>query len=231
MKYLLDNALAPITFSCGFLEIPLDVAREQFFSWVKTFEQSAESTSISASLPEALRLLPPLTGIRRRIILLEAGSAWTVYFDNSINGSDPEGAIGHLSQTLKCRGLVVGCRPHIRNKSYGAVSFVLYGPEQTDWLNMERSIWAGNDGGRWTFETAGKQLPFEMTEKYEAKRVRDRFTPEMLEEYAHALGIHLFDPGFYGPEGLLINIPKRLPPGGGHRSLTLEEAQSLHGIT
>ncbi len=139
-----------------------------------------------------------------------------------------------MSQVLKCRGLVVSCRPQIikdeRVMNNGAVRFELWGPERTDWLNLERSVGVIGDQGKWTFEASGEPLPFEKPEKYKTKRIVDRFTPEMLEEYMAALGIRLFDPDFYGHEGMLINLPEPPVTNRGFRSRTLEEAQSFYGI-
>ena len=235
MKYLLDNTLAPLTFACGFLELPFSVAGNEFVSWRKTCPQGVEKKEdVCAPLPDALRLLAPLTTCPERILLLEAGPSWTAYFDNSINGPDPSSPIGHLSQALKCHGLRIDCQPKIvKNKKimrYGAVIFELFGPEQTDWLNQVRTIALVGDYNGWTFETGGEPLPFETPEKYKAKRMVDRFTPEMLEEYVAALGIRLFDTDFYGPHGVLITLEDPQVRNPGFRCLTLEEAQSFHGI-
>src|SRR5262249_42389236 len=73
-----------------------------------------------------------------------------------------------------------------------------------------RAIDAAHDGGGWVFETSGDIQPYEKPEMYVARRVRDRFTPDLLEEYCRALGIRLFDEHFYGPKGILI-APRTLP--------------------
>jgi len=230
VKCLLDNAFAPLTFGGGFLEVPFDRVGEAFFSWVKTFAPSAKKRDVTAALPEALDLMPPLTTGRTRILLLSAGPTWTAYFDNTTRGPDPTGAVGHMSRTLKCRGLVTGCHPEVRKEgrvtNTSAVRFELWGPEQTDGLNLVRHVGVFNDYGRWSFEFGGTPLPFETPEKYKARRVRDRFTPAMLEDYAAALGIRLFDADFYGPEGMLIQLPrpKRF------RKMSLKKAQKHHGL-
>jgi len=59
------------------------------------------------------------------------------------------------------------------------------------------------DDGR-AFDSDGPVLPFEQVERYREKRIRDRFTPEMLEAYARALGIDLFNAKFYGPRFVLF---------------------------
>jgi hypothetical protein len=87
------------------------------------------------------------------------------------------------------------------------VQFELFADHPTDFLNYERTITVTKEATRWEFEADGTVQPFERTEKYKERRIKDRFTPEMLEEYCAALGIRLFDPAFYGPDGWLIEDP------------------------
>lgn len=136
---------------------------------------------------------------------------------------------------LKCRSLVVRCVPNtLRARSrdavgtLGAVQFDLFAPEQREWLNYERAIGVGNEGGRWVFIDQGAPLPFERTERYTASKIRDRFTPELLFDYCRALGIRLGDEDFYGPRGILVNVPDPLPEG--HAALTLDEARARLGL-
>jgi hypothetical protein len=67
-----------------------------------------------------------------------------------------------------------------------------------------RSIAAVNDGGRWTWDESGTPQLFETPDRYAARRIRDRFTIEMLDAYCRALGIRYFDSEFYGPDAVLI---------------------------
>jgi hypothetical protein len=127
-----------------------------------------------------------------------------------------------MSEHLKCRGLAVTCIPNT------AVRFELYAPEKREWLNLERSIAAVNDYGKWTFKVTGSVQPFEKTERYKAKAVKDRFTPELLEEYCAALEIRLFDEDFYGPPGLLIDICDPLPSSS--IPISLAEARKRIGL-
>jgi hypothetical protein len=85
---------------------------------------------------------------------------------------------------------------------------------------------AANDGGKWVFYASGTPQPFEEPERYKERRIRARFTDEMLERYCAALGISLFDEHFYGPSGFLVTVP--LPSG--HNTMSLEEARELLGL-
>ena len=135
-------------------------------------------------------------------------------FNNGLRVSDLESPIGHLCKIAPCRGVVIHCAPDRSNvqhpealRIYGIVRFTLFGPRQTDWLNQERYVCAVNDGGKWEFFLQGEQQPFECPEKYNSRRIQDRFTDEMLEKYCAALGIRVFDADFYGGRALWVKTP------------------------
>jgi hypothetical protein len=65
-----------------------------------------------------------------------------------------------------------------------------------DMLGNRRSIAAANDGGRCVFEESGERHPFEQSDRYAARRKRDRFTPDMLRDYLHHFTVELFADDF-----------------------------------
>jgi hypothetical protein len=211
LKALLNNNFAPLTFSLGFLEMPFQMVVDEFIRWKRELDLSVIISPIDLPLERALLKLEPLTTPHSKQLLMSTKSVWTAYFDNGTNCGDPFPPIGYLSQRLHCRGLAVTCTPQTKvsegkgeRGTYGAVQFGLFAPEPRDWLNYERYIVAMNDGGKWKFEASGNVQPFERVERYKARRIRDRFTDELLEDYCQALGIRLFDPKFYGPSAVLI---------------------------
>ena len=226
--------MAPITFAWGFLEIAFETASEGLLEWQRSLSPNIQTASLREELPQALRHLEPLTMPPQKALLLETRGPWCAYFDNGKNGGDPCGGIGYLAQHLHCRGVAVACVPNTlttREKTakgtYGGVKFELFAPEKREWLNYERSVIAMNDGGKWIFEARGTMQPFEKPEHYLAKRIRDRFTPEMLESYCTALRIRLFDADYYGPTGLVI---QRGDPATLLQGISLREAQERLGI-
>jgi hypothetical protein len=237
MKSLFENRLAPLTFSFGFIEAPLTTVGEALRKWRKQHQRGVELLSVSGSLEQLLLMLPPLTGLVRRELLIATKSSWIAYFDNLIKGGDPFPPVSYLCDLLKCRGITISCIPHTMTKekehrgiraTYGAVLFSLFAPDKTEFLNFERAIAAANDGGRWVFRQSGKMQPFERPECYQAKKISDRFTDEMLEDYCSALGVRLFEPAFYGPNGSLVNVSDPLP--NNHSGWALAEAQNYHGL-
>ena len=57
---------------------------------------------------------------------------------------------------------------------------------------------------RWEFETWGERFPFEEIERYTAKRIKDRLTPDMISRYCSHFGIDLFNPDFYTGEACIL---------------------------
>jgi hypothetical protein len=222
---LLDNRYAPITHTIGFLEANFSAVVQADGQWRKSIGTYLGQNQ-RGELASLLDALLPLTGPLLRYVWISTRSGWTGYFDNSINGSS-FGPISYLAGVLKCRGLTVGYRPQTKTAEGGA-SFSLFGPERTDWLNDIRSISAINDGGRWRWDANGIVQPFEETECYHAKRIRDRLTLDMIERYCAALGAQPFDESFYGKAGYLVenkNIKCQV------RSETLPQARERFGLS
>lgn len=235
MKTLLDERYAPVTSSVGFLEVPLPEAVAALEEWRRSLYSSVASPPAAGGFPEALFGLEPLTsGARPRELLVAAGS-WTAYFDNSLQGTDAISAIGVLSRRLKCQGLAIEAVPHtiglpgVQKGRSGAVQFTLFGPVETAFLNYVRTVSVVFDGSRWVFNANGTEQAFEDVASYAARRVRDRFTSEMLERYCQELGVNVFDAATYGPDSVLIESEVTMPANGA--VMTLREAQEWLEIT
>ena len=106
--------------------------------------------------------------------------------------------------------------------------FELFGPLPTDFLNYVRTISASHDGSRWRFDASGTVQAFEHPERYEARKVRDKFTAEMLAEYAAALGVQPFDESFYAERGILVETRQKVPRKG--LSMSFADTQHYWGI-
>jgi hypothetical protein len=230
MRTVLDERFAPITSSVGFLELPLEQAAQGLGQWRESLYDHVHVERLATRFPETLHQLEPLTGGARPRELLTSNGRWTAYFDNSLRGTDAVSAIGYLSRTLKCQGLAITAVPHtigasgIRLGRAGAVHFELFGPLTTGFLNYVRTVAVTYDGSRWVFNATGTPQAFEEVDAYRARRVRDRFTTDMLDRYCAALGIDLFGEKSYGPESVLIESSAPVPPDGAVMSLT--EAQA-----
>ena len=134
-----------------------------------------------------------------------------------------------FSRELKCQGLAIESVPHtiglagVQKGRAGAVQFTLFGPIKTRFLNYVRTVSVVFDGSRWVFTAIGTEQVYEQVVSYAARRVRDRFTSEMLESYCQELGVNVFDAGSYGPDSVLIESKVPMPRNG--VVMTLREAQ------
>ncbi|WP_309891522.1 hypothetical protein [Archangium sp.] len=206
---LLEDRWAPVTSNMGFLEMDAERAARAFSSWQQGLLApqgvTVEASPVMGPLEHVLSSLLPLTGgERRRHLFIPTRSPWTAYVDNGWQGTDAANAMAYMARTLGCRGMRVGVVTHTLREDrgrYGLVVLEVYGPRQTDWLNYLRTLHVAHDGGRWVFGQSGEPFPFERLEQYQARRVRDRFTFDMLEEYLHHLGLSPFEEDFYLPQG------------------------------
>jgi len=201
MKSLLKGHYAPITYSWGFLDAPILTVNDTLVKWRSALKRRTKVQFASGDLHDALSLLNPLETPWTKELLICTNSAWTAYFNNQSIGGDPFPPVSYVSQLLGCRSLIVSSFPD------GSSAFLLTGAEQTDFLNVERAVLALNDGNsRWKFSERGLPLPFEETERYTRRKIKERLDDEMLERYFAVFGIRLFDDGFYDGSHTLISM-------------------------
>ncbi len=236
MKILLSDRLAPVTSRIGYLRLPLHDAAEGLAAWRRRLHHRAEARPVRGTLLELVAHLEPLTGgSRARELLLATGSPdWTAYLDCSLAGTDADTAVGQLCLDLAGTGLTVTAVPHTVGTGledpgrYGAVRLSLYGPLRTGFLNQVRTVSVAHDGSRWRFDAKGTPQDFETPDAYTARKVCDRFTTGMLDQYCAALGVRPFDDTFYGPDAVLVTSDAPTAPDG--KILRLPEAQAWFGI-
>jgi hypothetical protein len=253
-RTLLDDRFAPITSEIGFVELPVRDVVEAYVSWQESIEgqpfepPELEGTvvetyygpdvpppppplapgepvfdvgELETPLGEVLAQLLPLNDAPRRYAFVATHSAWTAYFDNGWRGTDAFPPMSFLARELGCRALRVVARSD-------AALLELYGPRDTSWLNVERAVGAVHDGDRWSFVDQGPRLAFEHETRYDARRIRDRFTLALLEEYAGRLGVRPLDDSFYSAPAFVLE--RRRAPFRDQREYSLEEARSADAI-
>lgn len=168
-------------------------------------------------LEHALAALVPLNDSPRRYAFVATDSAWTAYFENGRRGTDAFAPMSFLARELGCRALRIVARSD-------AAFLELYGPRDTEWLNVERAVGTVLDGDRWTFVDQGARLPFEAEPRYEARRIRDRFTLDALGEYADRLGVRPLDDDFSVRPAFVLS--RRRAPYRDEREYSLEEVRA-----
>lgn len=146
----------------------------------------------SATLVDLVREIPSTTDMRefaRRDLLIPLGS-WCALLNNSVAGTDVGGLPGVAARNHGYRGVRA---VSAISAEHPATMLEVYEPEISAPLNRRRLIYAMSDRGRWSFDTEGEPFDFEETENYSKRRIRDRFTPEMLERYLIALGVPMLE--------------------------------------
>lgn len=204
MKTLLNNRFRPVTDGWGFIKAPFSTVADAVYDWMKSLHPQTFRLDFESSLEQALGDLEPFN--EGPFLVAEGQGAWTALFRAPDGASD---ALAHLAREYKWEAVDVeyveddfdyerqAGRP-------GGVQMALLGGSDADEMNYSRLISATNQCNRWEFDSSGRIRPFEQPERYKARRIRDRFTPEMLDEYCQALGIRPFDETFYGPRYTIV---------------------------
>lgn len=219
MRLLFDEKYTPITSEIGFLECDVKSVCAAYELWeteiLRPYEMRIELDIVEGNLESILQKLSPLTvPIPTRLAFVPTRSTWTAYFDNGPHGTDAAGIISVLAKKLNCRGIRTAMVPNTMPSKptreekgrYGAAVLEVYGSD----MKPIRSVYAANDGGKWCFGESGVAFSFEEVAKYGAKKIRDRFTGEMLDNYLNHLGISAFDDKFYAPSNANSIIARKL---------------------
>jgi hypothetical protein len=226
---------APLTSLVGFLSAPLEEVADAYEAWsgsvLREYGATLTRKQVSVDAESFPRLLEPLTvPVAVRFLFVHVNNGWTAYFDNFRGGPDqsrPE----VLAEKLRCKCIIAAWVPNTMPRRasretkghYGHTRFSYYGFDE----GVRRTVEVINDGGRWDFDTIGTPLLFERTEPYTAKRVQDRFTPQLLDEYAAHYGIDYFRLSFYFPgQGVLFTRHGGLKAD--LKEFTLEEHQASY---
>lgn len=229
----------PITSEIGYLECSPEVASDSYVQWMQPLlaprGASLQRHDVMGTFANKVLSLLPLVDIRScRTLFLPTTSQWTGYLDNGWRGTDAFHVVSYLCQQIGCRGLrVVSIDDTIRKTPagprgrHGATALELYSPtaQPGSALNIQRSICAANDGGRWRFDAIGDPLRCENTDSYTARVVKDRFTDDALSNCLKYFGLDASPDIFEttSPASLVVENGPSIP---GAKCFTLEEAQA-----
>ncbi len=216
---------APATTHLAFFELPapqltqillsrsIELNARNEFPWTVTCEE------LKATFRDKLERLLPLTApVDTKLLISSTDSGWCSYIPNGRMGGDVHSQPDYLSGILKVRSISVVLVPDEPGGKPGSVQFVyrdgaaakpVETVHGTQYRYPMRVVMAHKES-KWEFHAHGDPLPFEELGQYEARRIKDRLTPEMIERYCAALGIQLFDPDFYAGYGSVIH--KYSPP-------------------
>ncbi|MCK4801974.1 MAG: hypothetical protein KAS84_08275 [Anaerolineales bacterium] len=242
---LFSDKLAPITTSLGFIKADIQSVADEFHTWIQEINSRLDhqliikDSKISGDLETVLRSLLPLQRSNSdKFLLIPTSSDWTAVCDNGYRGTYSS-TFGYLAKRLNCLALWIVARPHTvktigfnRFGRQGALIFELYGPKQTEWLNLIRQVRLEYTLGKWEFSEFGEPFPFEHIEEYQAKKAEDKFSFKTFYHYLRELDLNPFSVEFYLPpdssSAHLIQLQRGEIIQG--TSISLQQARKLAGI-
>ena len=225
---LFDGRLAPLTYSIGFLNAPSGKVADALTGFFTRVHHGGRATILNGALEDnLLRLQPLVIGARPRILLAPTAlDGWTALFDGDAYGQGVGEIASYMAETMGVRGYFVSSVPPATRTGHwlGSRQFYMLGPERK--LGTIRAVeLIENSPGRWNFETGGQVQPYEDFAAYRKRRRADRFTEQMLIDYAAAVGLHPWDETFYhNPSHLITNGAKAIS------AFTLPEARAKLGL-
>ncbi len=216
----------PVTSDFGLIDASVDLVCKVYQSWWTDIGKDVSVETNVGMLDEQFSALLPLSVGKNRTLILPTTSNWTAFFRNGIQGSDPASAMPILSRQLNVRTMRI-CIAR-KPQKYPAVIWEVYEPNilRGGPANTRRSIAAANDGGRWVFETSGVPYAFEKPDRYTLPRKRDRFTSDMLIEYASHFGVDHIGDNILRTDALLEGRLISFPNWDHAKSFTLEEVKA-----
>lgn len=215
---LLGGDASPIGWSVQYLEIGADDLVSETVTWRSEVGQAVRA-SASVAFPEVLLDLTPFEAPWTRELVMACGDRWSAYLNNFVNGGDPTAAGPALARRLGVRCVTATNAPRY-GPGHQSTQLVVQGPAGEPPLMYERTIAAHAEDGRWSWSESGRPFEFEDTDRYAARRIRDRFDRPLLVQYLAALGIPAGDDESYG-RGVIIQQVVDWP----RRQETLDEAR------
>lgn len=214
---LLDDKLFPLLKDMAFIHADRDTAAKAWLDFkgplLRAHGVEFSSTVVRGSLEQVVRQLEPLSmPTPERYLIVPCRNGWSLTLDNGAFGSDASSLLyGTVTRTRQRGVRLCITAPFTKKTGKRRILTVLWSiVEPGDGMTerITRSL-AVQKEGSWHWDNAGEPLSFEETASYDAKRVSERFTPEMLVRYAKALGIDAYNEDFYlthNPGAILLQI-------------------------
>jgi hypothetical protein len=143
-------------------------------------------------------------------LMSEISDGRIAIFANFYHGGDGSPDANYLAHNFaRERTRVVMAKDESnRGGPIGSTQFdwIDYGAKTDHWVGYKYRSIAAHKESRWEWHEGGDAFPWEETETYKAKRIKDRLTPDMVERYCLHLGIDLFDPDYYGGRGVIVRL-------------------------
>lgn len=209
------NKFYPIDSEIGLIRGQIDDIAKFLVRWKSSLYESSGMTVDARPYklpPEEMipKLLPLTIPQVRRELLIATKSDWVVYLNNSVLGTDT-GTAAYLARKLKTswiRAVVTLSREElgkdISTPHAGTVFFKYEEFNDDEEVGKKRFIHLINEDGNWSYESGGTPFSFEDVEVSSSKKLRDRFSKELLFKYLRNLGVRLDDRDFCLNKGILV---------------------------
>ena len=203
---------APVTTSFSIVSASFDEVLDHWLAWHRrTWEPygfNIPDQRFNQALDSKLDTLLPLDRMAR--LITETRDGRIAIFANYRTGSDGSPDADYLADYYKRQRVrVVMVKDDIRGTgTIGSTQFdwIDCGAKIDHWMGHKFRSVAAHKEGRWEWHENGEPFPWEETETYKEKRIKDRLTPEMVERYCSQFGIDLFDPDYYAGRAVLVRL-------------------------
>lgn len=202
---------APSTAQMAFFKLPVEEFADRLLERERWVTQNAElpwtvtREEVNGALEDKLPSLLPLTSVwPTKKMVTQTNSCWTALIANQWTGGDVQSPSSYLSKAWNVEVITIILVRDVPRGQPGSMQFIWYGLSENSSQPRYRSV-AAHKESRWEFHEYGDRLPFEDVARYGATRIKDRLTPEMIENYCAHFGLSIFDPDFYAGKGYVIN--------------------------
>lgn len=212
---LFGEALSPLGHTVAFIEAPHALVLQHLFA---TRQREGDQTDVLTDLPMfpgcLTTLLPPHSPRTAELLVLH-GITWTAYLSNDPDDQSVWSTCQRLATDLGVAGVTASHVPGGQDGTELTSLQITHWQDERSSGPTQRTISTHCHRGRWSWDSSGEPLPFEDPEAYRTRKVRDRFTRELLLQYLAAVHIFVDDPSFYGVSTLLrhathpVTTPRR----------------------
>jgi hypothetical protein len=190
-----DDLAARFLQGIGLADCPLSVVESRLPSYGGGSSTAFRLAGETANGAEALAFLSTLTWPATRHVAFAGEGGTTVLLNNGRHGSDYADHVVRLPRHLGCRfARVVDQEQRVWRRGklrvvlqYAARIFALHAADGS----LVRSVACMNDGGRWTYESAGPPHLIEATFDEAGSKTSERFPSERLALLSEAFGLPL----------------------------------------
>ena len=216
---LLGGSLRPLGCAVSFIDAPFTAV---LAAVLDVHRGTRVDVSPSAPFPQCVWALDPMQAPWTKALVIDC-DGWSAYLNNSIGGGDLTAIAPAIARRHGWQCIGAEHMPRY-GPGHAATQLWIQGTSGTPPLGDVRTLAAHAEDGRWSWHESGSTQPFEQTERYTARRKRDRLDRPLLVEYLNAMGIRVDDERFFG-SGVVVTQRVDLPS----RTESVEQFRQKNG--